>query len=171
MIRQLFALCLVTGLLAAVGCGGGMATVECLVTLDNTPVDKATVMFVPDDKAGGQSASGLTDSSGRCVMMTGNKSGVKAGKYKISVTKTPGVTGADPEKMKDPSSPDAMKMMMKNMSKTGEGGAGPMGGAPGMGGPGPGTKSELPAKYASTETSGFTATVPVSGQVKLELKK
>jgi hypothetical protein len=168
------------------GCGPGLSKVECKVTLDGEPVAEATVNFMPEDK-GGLQASGMTDAQGMVTLKTGDKEGVRAGKYKVFVSKTSHVQGLD-----DPNMSMADKMKQATGGGGGPPGAGgggppgggkkmpggmmPGGGAGGPGGPGGpgnmGVKREelLPGVY-NTDKTPLSVTVPVSETVKLELKK
>jgi hypothetical protein len=163
-----------------VGCGPKMSTVECKVTLDGAPVEGAQVTFVPQDRDG-LSASGITDSSGVCVMRTGSdKESVRAGKYKVTVSKSKYSgkgEGMDPTK--------AMEEAAKGGPKPGAGGpggAGPkmpggmMPGAGGAAGPasgmGVGMANDLPIKYTDVSQTPFEVTVPPSeSPVKLAMTK
>jgi len=174
-----------------VGCGPSMHKVECKVTLDGSPVEGATVVFLPDGDDKALQASGLTDATGSCVMKTSDKDGVRPGKYKITVTKgKPPIAGMDDPNI---SSADKMKMALEKSKEKGGGGppgAGPpagmgrpgMPGPPGGGGGGPGAgvggamaiknENELPANYASSDKTPFKVTVPGNeSPVKLDLKK
>jgi hypothetical protein len=153
MIRKVLALGLMVGLTAGIGCGGRMSTVEGKVTLDGTPVEGASVSFVPED-AKGQPANGITDASGTFTLKTGTKSGVAPGNYKVVVVKTPQATGFDPGKMK-PGSPEAQEEMKKNMAKMGPGTGGKASGPQGP-------KNELPEKYSDASKTPLKATVPLS---------
>lgn len=58
-----------------------------IVTLDGTPVDKASVMFIAT--AGNNHATGTTDSSGKFVLKAfPEKDGAVPGAYKVEVNKT-----------------------------------------------------------------------------------
>jgi hypothetical protein len=169
MIRKGTALTLLVALAGLCGCGGA-SKVEGVVTLDGTPVDGATVTFVPaDDK--GIPANGQTDSSGKFTLSTGGKPGARRGDYKVTVVKVAPLSG-NPETMK-PGSPDyekAMKDKGKDKSKAPPG-MGMIGGKMPMPGgrPGDGIKSDLPHVYATPATTPLTAKIPSSGPVKLEL--
>src|SRR4051794_27542937 len=100
------------------GCGSGLASVEGGVTLDGTPVQGATVTFVPDSGSVSQVISGQTDASGKFVLGSGGKSGAPAGNYKVVVTKTEVIGGGGEMKPGDPKYLEAMK---KGMPKMGPG--------------------------------------------------
>jgi hypothetical protein len=63
-------------------------TVEGVVTLDGEPVEGASVVFIA--QAGTNSATGVTDSSGRFSMdsFPGRKKGAVPDSYKVEVAKT-----------------------------------------------------------------------------------
>lgn len=111
------------------------------VTMGGTPVDGATVTFVPSDPSG-KAASGLTDASGRYSLTTfESDDGAMTGSYKVMVSKYEAAApGADADMGDDYVPPEA------------QGGVEPTG-----------PKNLLPAKYASPETSGLTATVAEGG--------
>lgn len=97
---QLWTLGAVALISTAMGCDGGGATlktepVQGVVTLDGTPVEGATVMFVPVTKGSGLSATGYTDANG-VYKLTANTSGEDVakveggtlpGEYHVAVTK------------------------------------------------------------------------------------
>jgi hypothetical protein len=181
MFRQTIALLAVGVLLSAVGCGSGLSSAEGVVTLDGSPVEGATVTFVPASGEG-MSASGQTDSNGKFRLSTSGKPGAKAGDYKVTVIKTKAVTGG--ESIKDKQGTDYTKFMQeKSGAPPKPGGGGPGGGGPGgmvgrppmpmpgkgAGPPGAGAKSELPAIYASGNTTPITQKIPAGGTIKIEL--
>jgi len=149
MMRKLLALGLLFAVIVAAGCGG-MAKVEGVVTLDGKPVPGALVIFSPQGGTG-DSADGFTDTSGKFTLATKGKAGVKAGTYKVTVSKA--------DTSKEPMKPeDAMKMMKK---------AAPVPG--GLGAPVT-SKNELPGKYASADKTPLTVTIPPSeSPIKIEL--
>jgi hypothetical protein len=153
MIRQLLALGLIISFVAVVGCGGGMVPIKGEVLLDGKPIAGATVTFFP--QAGGQSGTGVTDSSGVFSIYTGNKAGVPAGSYKVTVTKTGGAVA--PADM-TPGSPEYMKMMAKSGGpKTGPGATAST------------STNQLPDKYSTPEKTPLSVTIPSSSPIKLEL--
>ena len=127
----------------------GTIPVTGLVTLDGQPVAGAAVSFSPSSKTG-LAAVGTTDASGRFKLTTKNPDdGAVPGAYAVIVTKSAaaGSAGAwtDPRSSGGKMTPDQEKNVKDMMSKTGaKEGA---------------TQSELPKKYASADTSGFTANV------------
>jgi len=165
MIRRGAALAVAVLFASLVGCGGGLSKVEGVVTLDGTPVEGATVSFIPTSGKANL-VVGQTDASGKFSLKTGDKSGAPPGDYKVTVLKTPKIGGGDPEKMK-PGTPEYEKAM-KDKNKGG------MPTTPGPGMPMPkmgGIKSELPEKYASLDKTPLTAKIPSAGPINLELTK
>jgi uncharacterized membrane protein len=135
-----------------VGCTKGekVATIPVtgLVTLDGQPVAGAAVSFSPSSKTG-LAAVGTTDASGRFKLTTKNPDDVAmSGAYTVIITKTAASSGTawtDPRSSGGKLSSDQEKNVKDMLSK-----AGAKQGA---------TQSELPKKYASADTSGFTANV------------
>jgi len=136
-------------LVAFTGCGSGFTPVSGTVTLDGVPVEGATVVFTSED--GGKSYSGFTDASGAFSLKSGEKEGATPGNYKVTVTRTKSVAGAEGMA---PGGADYMKQM-KAQQKQGS----------------KETKSELPQQYSKAESTPIKVTVPVSEPVKIELKK
>jgi hypothetical protein len=96
------------GLPLLVGCpssgSGKLLPAEGKVTLNNKPLGSGTVTFVPADGKAALSTgnpTGEIQSDGSYKLTTGGKPGAPAGKYKVTVTPTPGKTGeaGDPTKM------------------------------------------------------------------------
>jgi len=168
MIRRGCAASLVFAALLVAGCGPSLVRTEGEVKLDGQPVEGATVTFVSDaDPA--KIYGGFTDASGKFSLSTGDKAGIPAGSYKVTVVKTPKVAGAE---SMAPGSPEYLKQMEKAAKDAPRG---PKGAIPGMmpkGGFGPtvGVRSELPAIYAGTATTPLSAKVPSNGPIVLELK-
>lgn len=172
-----------------VGCGPSYHKVEVKVTLDGEPVEGATVSFLPDGDSKALQASGSTNAQGIAVLKTVDKDGVRAGKYKVTVSKVKGAA----EGMDDPNMSAADKMKKALDKSKEQGGAGPGGGGPppgmkmpggmmpgggGAGAAGPGgnmgfrREELLPPNYSDAGKTPFSVTVPVSDQpVKLEMKK
>jgi len=133
------------GCAISLGCGQseGAATVAVTgsVTQKGSPIEGAIVSFVPSGNEG-QSAVGVTDSSGKYSLTTRKKDdGAIPGHYKVSITKYDGpkaTTGGG-----DVAGPNGEMPA----SYTGE--------APEA----PPAKNLLPAKYASPDSSGFSAAV------------
>jgi hypothetical protein len=165
MFRRITVLSLAAVGLALSGCGGSgkLHPVEGTVTMDGSPVEGAAVTLISDD--GKKTFGGQSDASGKFVIYSGEKPGAQAGTYKVLVTKPKKVTGD-----MTPGSSDYLKQMEKQSkegaTKESTGGLF-IPGAP-KGSPIP--KGELPAMYSSAMSSPFTATVPVSGPLNLDLK-
>lgn len=72
------------------GCGGGMASVSGVVTLDGKPVEGATVNFTPESGDGGGNGGsyGKTGPDGRYMLRTvaADKSGAAVGKHKVRIS-------------------------------------------------------------------------------------
>jgi hypothetical protein len=84
-MRAILAGLTLAGLTALCGCGGsGYHTVTGVVQLDGEPVPDVSVAFTPEDPSG-EGATGFTDSSGRFRMKGAVGSGVKPGKYKVTI--------------------------------------------------------------------------------------
>ena len=76
---------MLAGLAALCGCGNsGYHTVTGVVLLDGAPVPETSVAFTPENPSG-EGATGFTDSSGRFRMKGAVGSGVKPGKYKVTI--------------------------------------------------------------------------------------
>jgi hypothetical protein len=74
------------------GCGGGpklppTAPVSGIVTLDDTPLPRGTVQFVPDGSQGtsGPPGVGVIDSGGRFEIFTAGVKGAVVGHHKVAV--------------------------------------------------------------------------------------
>ena len=125
------------------GCSSkGPATVPTTGTVlyNGKAVEGASVTFMIKDSANG--ATGVTDAQGKFTLSTMGKGGAVAGLHMVGITKIEATTAtseADEQKMR--SDPTSLTKMMQNTKPP---------------------KSELPAKYASPQTSGLTATVDAS---------
>jgi len=130
-------------LAALVGCGGGgpsVSYVEGRVTLDGTPVSKATVVFSPVEGGTGRPAVGTTDEAG-VFKLTDTQSdavgsGAAAGEYRVGITKVTSSGSAAAATENDETA----------YLKTSPTGTVAM-------------KSEIPTTYNRPESSGLTATV------------
>lgn len=124
---------IVVGLACLVGCGSmhpPLGIVAGRVTLDEMPVEGASVMFLPND--GGRPASGLTDAQGNYQLRTYEPNdGALVGKHRVTV----------------------IKQQTTGIPTTAGGGAGPA--PPG----GIKHRWLTPQRYARAETSGLTAEV------------
>ncbi len=73
-------------LTAMAGCGDGgppMAPVAGTVTYNDSPLEGASVIFMPDS---GQPATGTTDAGGRFTLNTSGESGAVLGPGKVAIT-------------------------------------------------------------------------------------
>lgn len=102
--RRLIALIILCAWPVVIGCSDGLAKVGGTVTLDNQPVNGSaeiygTVTFTRE--AGGATAVGIIDGSGRYVITTGSQKGVEPGAYLVSIAvkkiSPPKTLGAMPE--------------------------------------------------------------------------
>jgi hypothetical protein len=120
------------------------------VTLNGTPVDGATVTFLPEDPLTGREAVGITDDKGEFVVLSAGatRSGALPGSYHVIVSKhiyvdaqgNPVVPSDEPiPAYLDSSAPQAPPPPM------------------------PISKSMLPGKYGNAATSGLTAEVTQRG--------
>lgn len=75
------------------GCGEAgpkLVPVTGLVTLNNKPLEGATIQFVPDNSnKEGRPAEDITGPQGNYKLMTNGRSGIVSGKYKVLITKSP----------------------------------------------------------------------------------
>src|SRR5258708_2370379 len=109
--RRVYALVVLLVAGAAAGCGSKTSKVEGVVTLDGTPVQGATVIFVPE--TGDRQASGQTDADGVFHLTTFNTGdGAVPGTYKVTVSKTSAVV-SDPGGTATPDNPEAMRKAME----------------------------------------------------------
>ena len=69
--------------LALAGCAGDWGGATGTVTLDGAPLKEASISFVPTD--GGATAYGQVK-DGAFALSTGSKDGLKAGKYRVSIS-------------------------------------------------------------------------------------
>jgi hypothetical protein len=123
-----------------------------IVTLDGTPVDKATVVFAPAE-GGGQAASGVTDASGRYSLTTVDPNdGALPGKYTVMISKTDAPPSATDQAVKPGMTEDEkIKAAYDARDKAGDAE--------------PEFKDQLPAKY-KTGAGGFTADVSKGGKTE-----
>jgi hypothetical protein len=145
-----FAFSLLLGLVLT-GCGGKYkpVPVEGIVTLDDQPVPGATVLFLPDSE-GGRSASAMTDGEGNFQLTTYQEGdGALPGKYRIMVTKTEAID-APPAPIQPGDEKSVVEHYRSLKSRRHR-------------------KPQLPALYASEDTTPFRCTVPPADRVILAL--
>lgn len=148
-------ICLLLGLLVCIGCAAGddglppTVNASGTVTLDGSPVEGASVVFV--DVAGVNSANASTDASGRFSLNAfETKSGAIPGSYKVMVSKTIEVSADDTTSASAPAeeaehaadSPDA----------------------------GASWENALPKRYASIGSSGLEVEIPQAGVSDIQLE-
>lgn len=151
-------------ILPVIGCAKSFSKVEGTVTLDGQPVVGATVTLMPTFE-GGQSGSGITDSSGKFkIANPTNDKGVVKGEYKVLITRADPDTGINLAADSDPTT--AMAELMKGKMDVK---AGKMKGA--MNAPLIKEKQTLNARYAKQDTTPFTIKVPLDGALTLQLEK
>lgn len=100
-MRRFGACITVFTLFAAVGCGGGTASVSGTVTLDGKPIEGASVTFTPASGDGGGvgGSYGKTDAQGKFTLRTvaGDRSGAAVGKHKVAISLSKGENPKNPE--------------------------------------------------------------------------
>ncbi len=79
-------------LIAAVGCGNGLAKVTGKVTIDGTPLAgkelvEAKILFYPESSSGAP-AIGKLDEDGNYRLTTGSQKGANPGSYMVSISAT-----------------------------------------------------------------------------------
>ena len=72
-------------LAATAGCGGAEATVSGTVTLDGSPLEQGTVMFVPTQPGKAQAATGVI-SGGDYWVQVAKTGGLFPGEYRVRIT-------------------------------------------------------------------------------------
>jgi hypothetical protein len=162
MVTISFALGLISG------CNkSGLHSVKGIVTLDGQPVEGASVQFL---LIGGEPrpAIGTTDKNGAFTLTTLKPNdGAAPGEYKVLVIKTEVDAAASKTEPFNPKSGKAPTKEQVEALKSGE--------APkaegGQGGDkyGPPKKDLLPKIYGDPNKTPLRATVPSSGEIKLEL--
>ncbi|NLX57002.1 MAG: DUF4198 domain-containing protein [Planctomycetaceae bacterium] len=139
----------------------GAVPVSGVVLLDNEPAVGVTVSFSPDDPKKGMAAVGTTDSQGRFKLTTRVAGdGAVPGEYTVTITKSAAkATGtATVATMSDPRgsatgvlSPEQQKEVLEKMKAAQNQKADT-------------SASDIPAKYASRDTSDLKASVTAGGQ-------
>lgn len=71
--------------IAFLGCAEKFHSVSGIVTIDGKPLDNGSITIVP--ASGGSPAYGGTNDQGEFSLETNNKSGVRAGTYKVTLQK------------------------------------------------------------------------------------
>jgi hypothetical protein len=137
-------------LLAGTGCGGAgkPVPVRGVVTLDGTPLPRATVLFLHQD-AGGRDANGFTDAEGVFRLSTFKPDdGALPGKYRVVIQPVPEVEDV-PTDLKTPEDfqrEGAKRVKVKQPAAT------------------------LPAVYVSPDKTVLSQQVPPEGEVRFDLK-
>jgi hypothetical protein len=87
------------------GCGGPYdASVQGIITLNNSPLPRGTVKFTPEQT--GPSGYGLIDNSGSYLIMTGREEGLPSGPYVVTVVANePSTPNSDPSLPPRPGKP------------------------------------------------------------------
>ena len=135
-------------LLFSAGCGGDSpVSVHGTVTLNGTPVEGATVLFLPEGGTGRQ-ATGLTGADGSFELTTfKTNDGALRGKYKVAVQYNEGA-GAPPG--------GNVKDVMQGFEKAQKGKRPP-------------PKYVIPERYSNLEKTELRQEVPTNGPVTLAL--
>jgi hypothetical protein len=140
------------------GCGKARPVkVAGTITLDGRPLSGATIVFSPEQEAGGRQASALSDSEGTFELTTYNMGdGALPGTYKVLVKKDePHIATALPKEQ----SPEEVTKMMADYAKR-------------KSGPTVETKKKpiVPAAYSSPTSTPLKYTVPVEDKLEIKLK-
>jgi hypothetical protein len=143
------------------GCGGNTAgprtaPASGIVSLDDKPLEGATVVFAPE-ASGGTTVVAITDANGAFSLKTPTGTeGAPPGRYKVTVTKTeaPAATSTSTQ-------PRNAEERIKEMGEKIRAGTlrRPQTTAP---------KDLLPAKYKDPQKSGLTADIPPEGKKDLK---
>jgi hypothetical protein len=134
------------------GCSSSAGPVQGRVTMDDKPVDSATVSFVEEKTK--RSSSGFTDPEGNFTLATLKPGdGVPPGTYKVTVTKSATKVAAS----SDTSSP-TVPIIPDPKAKPGEGAGEDR------------NKNILPALYQDVQTTPFKFDVPAGGLKGVEIK-
>ena len=175
-LRGLVGLSLPAFLLIISGCGPSHSKVEGTVTLDGNPVEGALVILIKEGDSVGLNPTGISDSSGHFLVVSGNEEGVLPGSYKVTVSKVENFAGKmSEETMKDPTKAamEFQKMTPKGevpkSKMMGKGMMMPPTGGVGGGFIAPKPKHLLPEKFAAKETTTFSVTIPNKEPLNLSL--
>jgi hypothetical protein len=126
--------------------------VDGVLSLDDKPIEGATIVLVPISKDDGEAASGVSDATGKFSLTTYTSGdGVRPGSYRIRVTKFDKVLVDDSKRVRNMTPEEEMKAYDPDAKP-----------------PTP-PKNLLPKKYETEMTSGFSHQVKDSPS-KLELK-
>ena len=132
----------------------GTAPVSGTVTLDGQAVAGVAVTFKPK-ASGGRVAVGVTGANGKFTLTTlQSGDGALPGSYAVTLTKSAADEATPSFRPPDENNPPSAEQKAR-MQKGMQSGGPPTSPAP---------KNELPEKYASPETSGFTAEVKPGGE-------
>jgi uncharacterized protein DUF6795 len=145
-----FSLCVLACVALVVGLAGcgttsdiGAASVSGTVTYNGSPVEGATVSFVPTDDAG-KMAAGTTDAQGKFTLTTVQAGdGAVPGAYQVAVSKIEGGAAAGETQTEEEAYAQAFPGSSPEKA--------------------PEVKDLLPAKYKDASKSGLTATVESGG--------
>lgn len=103
--------------LFTVGCAERYYPVSGVVTMDNAPFANGSITLIPEK--GGAPAFGGTDAQGHFTLETGNKQGVRAGGYKVTLQRfsTPRLNPKDVEGRETPTDFTPMSLVPEKYTK------------------------------------------------------
>jgi hypothetical protein len=147
--RRLSSVCVGIVLLAGTGCGGSgkPVPVQGVVTLDGSPLPRATVLFLHQD-AGGRDANGFTDADGVFRLSTfKTDDGALPGKYKVIIQPVAEIeeSPTDLKRPEDFQREGAKRVKVKQPA------------------------AALPAVYVSPDKTVLSQQVPPEGEVRFDL--
>jgi hypothetical protein len=150
----------VLSLALVTGCNGkGSKLVKApgvLTWEDGTPIENASITFVPQDKKG-ESASAKTDKDGKFELTTKSTGdGAHAGSYKVTVTKSDASAGSlTPAKTGEDMTKAMIEWQKAQAAKAGKP-----------------KQEEIPAIYANEQSTPLKWTIEAGGpKIELKLKK